>query len=65
MYKLVFTTYTDTDTVLYFDDSSDAVNEGVRLQVKLGGYNSEDWEYYVEREDGKIVYDDIWSRHFG
>jgi hypothetical protein len=65
MYKLVFSTYTDTDTVLYFDDSSAAVNAGIKMQMELGGYDSEDWEYYVEREDGKIVYNDVWNVYFG
>jgi hypothetical protein len=64
MYKLNFSTYTETDTVQYFEDSNEAVNAGVAMQLELGGYNSTDWEFYVERSDGKILYDDIWNRCF-
>lgn len=64
MYTLTFSTYNDNDTVLQFDNCNDAINAGVALQVELGGYNSTDWELKVERDDGKIVYDDFWNSVF-
>ena len=64
MYTLTFSTYSDNDTVLHFDDCDEAVNAGVAMQLELGGYNSTDWEFKVERYDGKIVYDDFWNRAF-
>lgn len=64
MYTLTFSTYNDNDTVLHFDDCSDAVNAGVTLQVEMGGYNTTDWEFEIKNGDGKIVYNDFWGRAF-
>ena len=64
MYTLTFSTYNDNDTVLHFENCNDAINAGVSLQVELGGYNSTEWEFKVERDDGKNMYDDFWNRAF-
>ena len=65
MYKLTFTNFENEQTVVNFDDSSDAVNAAVQMQVKEGGYNtSGDWHYEVTDNEGNTVYADECMRHF-
>ena len=65
MYTLTFNNTHGDVNVQSFDDSSDAVNTGVYLQVQDGGYNtSTDWWYKVEDEYGNTVYEDECMRHF-
>lgn len=65
MYKLTFTNFENEQTVVNFDDSSDAVNAAVQMQVKEGGYNtSGDWWYEVTDNEGNTVYADECMRHF-
>ena len=65
MYKLTFNNALNELTVQTFDDSTDAVNAAVHLQVMDGGYNtSTDWHYEVIDNDGNTVYADECMRHF-
>ena len=65
MYKLTFNNAFNELTVQTFDESTDAVNAAVHLQVKDGGYNtSTEWWYEVTDSDGNTVYADECMRHF-
>lgn len=65
MYKLQFSNPHNEITVQTFEDSTDAVNAAVQLQVTDGGYNtSTDWWYEVTDSDGNTVYADECMRHF-
>jgi hypothetical protein len=65
MYTLTFTNWDGAQVVKSFEDSSDAVNEAVKLQVNEGGYNtSGDWYYEVTDEQGQVVYADESMRYF-
>ena len=65
MYTLTFNNAHNERTVRTFDDSSDAVNAAVYLQVMDGGYNtSTEWYYEVTDAKGNVVYSDECMRHF-
>lgn len=65
MYKLTFNNALNELTVQTFDDSTDAINAAVHLQVKDGGYNtSTEWWYEVTDSCGNTVYADECMRHF-
>lgn len=65
MYTLTFKNAHNERTVRKFDDSSDAVNEAVYLQVMDGGYNtSTEWHYEVTDTKGNVVYSDECMRYF-
>ncbi|MBF9056316.1 hypothetical protein HKCCA1065_06865 [Rhodobacterales bacterium HKCCA1065] len=65
MYTLYFTTWENEEVVKIFDDSSDAVNEAVKMQVNEGGYNTTgDWFYKITNSNGMVVYEDECMRHF-
>jgi hypothetical protein len=65
MYTLTFTNWEEEQTVASFDDSSDAVNAAVQMQIREGGYNtSGEWHYEVVDDEGHAVYADECMRHF-
>jgi hypothetical protein len=66
MYTLTFINFYDERLVQTFDDSSDAVNAAVQMQVQEGGYNNRsDWYYDVKDANGNVVYRDECMRYFG
>lgn len=65
MYTLTFKNCFDKHIVQTFDDSSDAVNAAVNMQVQEGGYNTTtDWYYDVKDANGNTVYEDECMRFF-
>ncbi|NRP13335.1 MULTISPECIES: hypothetical protein [unclassified Aliiroseovarius] len=65
MYQLKFSNILNETTVQTFENSTEAVNVAVHLQVMDGGYNtSTDWWYEVTDSDGNTVYADECLRNF-
>lgn len=65
MFTLTFTNWLNETITQQYDDSSDAINAAVELQVAEGGYNtSGEWFYTVTDAYSRVVYEDECMRLF-